>query len=191
MHGWLPAPDLARGQRSRDLCHTRQLVGICFGHQLIAQALGGRVELSTQGWGVGVHTYDVNPGFGFPGEPRQIAMQAFHQDQIVELPPDAEVVASSAFCPIAMLQYGTQVRTVQAHPEFDAGFTRYLLELRRGQAIPEAVADLAEPTLDAPTDAHAVARWLADCLALGKPSVAAWVTGVLGYEAPRVYTRDA
>jgi len=107
------------------------IVGICFGHQVLAQALGGKVEKFPMGWGVGPTTYDFADG-------RQEVMNAWHQDQIMVRPADATVVAANAFCVNAALAYGTRAISFQAHPEFTGAFTRDLLELRR---------DLLEPAV--------------------------------------------
>jgi len=92
------------------------LVGICFGHQIIAQALGGKVEKFEGGWAVGRQTYD------WQGD--EIALNAWHQDQVVIRPEGAELLACNDFCENAALVYDTRVFTLQAHPEFgDARIT--------------------------------------------------------------------
>jgi len=121
------------------------LVGICFGHQIIAEALGGRVEKSDKGWGLGVDTYRLAPGASIDDQ-EQIMLNIFHQDQIVELPPGAEVYASSDFCEYAGMVIGDQVLTIQAHPEFRAEFNRQLLEARKTSVIP---GDLANTAIEA------------------------------------------
>lgn len=88
------------------------LVGICFGHQIIAQALGGKVEKFEGGWGVGRHVYKYGEG--------EVALLAWHQDQVVEPPVGALTVASNPFCKHAALLYGQRAFTVQAHPEFNS-----------------------------------------------------------------------
>lgn len=107
------------------------IVGICFGHQVLAQALGGKVEKFPMGWGVGSTTYEFADG-------RQEVMNAWHQDQIMVRPDDATVVASNTFCTNAALAYGNRAISFQAHPEFTNAFTSDLLEMRR---------DLLEPAL--------------------------------------------
>lgn len=120
------------------------MVGICFGHQLIAQALGGVVEKSDRGWGLGVHRYaPVNWPAGLGQVPETIALQAFHQDQVITPPKDAETIAESEFCPYAALWYPGFALTVQGHPEFDKPFTRDLLESRRGAVRDDALVDTA------------------------------------------------
>ncbi len=118
------------------------LVGICFGHQIIAEALGGRVEKSDKGWGLGLDTYTISPGSPL-GRQDEITLNIFHQDQIVELPPGAEVFARSDFCEYAGLYIGEQIITVQAHPEFRTEFNRQLLTARKTSVIPEPLANKA------------------------------------------------
>ncbi len=125
------------------------LVGICFGHQIIAEALGGRVEKSDKGWGLGVDTYALTPGAPIDKH-KQITLNIFHQDQIVALPPGAEVFASSDFCEYAGLMIGDQILTIQAHPEFSLEINRRLLEVRKSSAIPETLANEAIEVLTKP-----------------------------------------
>lgn len=119
------------------------MIGICFGHQIIATALGGRVEKSSKGWGVGLQEYAVQKPQDWMGEQTTITFNAMHQDQVVELPANAEVFASSEFCEYAGLVYGGRILTFQGHPEFSTDFEEDLLKLRRGSVIPKPVADQA------------------------------------------------
>jgi GMP synthase (glutamine-hydrolysing) len=133
------------------------LVGICFGHQIVAQALGGRVEPFDRGWSLGRKTYRVAGG-----EP--ITLNAWHQDQVVEPPDGATLLASSDFCAHAMLAYGDRILTVQPHPEFDAGIIGHFVETRRGSGTyPDDRMDAAEAALPLPVDnprmANAIARF--------------------------------
>lgn len=118
------------------------LVGICFGHQIIAEALGGRVEKSEKGWGLGLDTYKIAPDSPLKNQD-QLTLNIFHQDQIVKLPPEAKVFASSDFCQYAGLTIGDQIMTIQAHPEFQKEFNRQLLKIRKTSVIPEALANKA------------------------------------------------
>ncbi|MEM0946042.1 MAG: type 1 glutamine amidotransferase [Pseudomonadota bacterium] len=129
------------------------IVGICFGHQIIAKALGGTVEKYSGGWAVGRHTYD------WDGE--EVVLNAWHQDQITALPPGAEVVASSPFCDYAALTYGDGIFSVQAHPEFDADATKLLLDIRAPGVVPDDRIAAARADLDRPTDNARLAREIA------------------------------
>jgi len=114
------------------------MVGICFGHQIIAQALGGKVEKFSKGWAVGRQTYN------WDGE--EISLNAWHQDQVTERPEGAVPVASNDFCENAALVYGDRAFTVQAHPEFNAKEIDGLIATRGGPVpaalIAQAKADL-------------------------------------------------
>jgi GMP synthase-like glutamine amidotransferase len=140
------------------------MVGVCFGHQLIAQALGGVVSKSEKGWGIGRHVYRVAPDNGVIGG-EHLAIACSHQDQVVEPPPGTRTIMFSQFTPHAGLLYanGTTL-SVQPHPEFDVDFANVCCELREGNA-PDAVvatarASLAEP-LDSAKLGGAITRFLA------------------------------
>ncbi len=142
------------------------LVGICFGHQIIAQALGGKVIKSEKGWGLGVQEYKVtNPASWMNGAlDQEVAVNAIHQDQVIEVPEGAEILASSDFCPNAMLAYGDMIFTVQPHPEIEHDYQADLIEARRGQPFEDNLADTALASLAQPIDNHQVADWIIDFL---------------------------
>ena len=122
------------------------LVGICFGHQIVAQALGGRVTKFPGGWSLGPHAYVTDTG-------ETVTLHAWHQDQVVEPPEGARVLARGEMCANAALAYGDRILTVQAHPEFDAGVIGHFIETRRDTGIyPPERLDAAEARLDAVVD---------------------------------------
>ena len=155
---WIaPLEDFIRAAHGR-----ARMVGICFGHQMMAQALGGRVEKSPNGWGLGLHSYALRATTPWmdaaAGE--TISVAASHQDQVVKLPEGATVLAASAFTPFAMLDYGRGAVSVQFHPEFDRSFAEALVDLRRMHFRDPAEADRTYASLAAPSDAPRVAGWL-------------------------------
>ena len=107
--------------------------GICFGHQIMAEAYGGAVEKSDKGWGVGVQNYcfEVN------GAPQQSNVFVYHQDQVVSLPPAVTVLGGNDHCEYGVLQYKDfPALSVQFHPEFVDTFVSDLVELK---ADPEQI----------------------------------------------------
>lgn len=146
-HAWIPPLEtLIRSASDRSI----PLVGICFGHQIVAQALGGRVEKSSRGWGVGRMDYEWS-GHG------TVTLNAWHQDQVTQVPASARVLAQSAFCPAAALTYGDTILTIQAHPEFDRAYVEQLIAYRGG-AVPKDRIDAAQRALDGPVDNAMIAR---------------------------------
>lgn len=122
-------------QRVEQLLQAKKkLVGVCFGHQLIALCLGAKVGRAPQGWGTGRMTYQWHTP-ELPQSPggTEIALLASHQDQVFELPEGATLLAGSAFCPVAAFVVGQEVFCVQPHPEFVEDYSAYLLGKRRAQ----------------------------------------------------------
>lgn len=110
----------------------KKLLGICFGHQLIAICLGAKVERAPQGWGVGRMSYDWHAAdLPLAPEDKTMSLLVSHQDQVLELPHDAVLLASNAHCPVAGYAVGEEVFCVQGHPEFVADYSAYLMGKRR------------------------------------------------------------
>ena len=151
----------------RDLHHGgTRTVGICFGHQLIAQALGGAVGRAPGGWGVGVHNWAVvrHESWMRPAK-REFRLLASHQDQVKTLPSGARLLASSKFCPHAAFAVGDHMLAVQGHPEFTKAYAEFLMHKRR--PLLGAAFEPGLRSLDQPTDAGVIAGWIAAFLAGG------------------------
>jgi len=143
----------------------RPAVGICFGHQLMAQAFGGKVEKSDRGWGVGVHNYAVAAAEDWmrPALSR-VSCAVSHQDQVTVPPPGARILAGSDFCPFGAIAYAQgPALSFQMHPEFDHGFAAELLRAREGR-ISRSVIDSGLDTLSAKSDRALIANWIANFL---------------------------
>ncbi|MCE2891481.1 MAG: gamma-glutamyl-gamma-aminobutyrate hydrolase family protein [Hyphomonadaceae bacterium] len=138
-------------------------VGICFGHQLMAEAFGGRAHKAPQGWGLGRHTYHVAVDEPWMGGTKQcLHLAVSHQDQVLEAPSTARVLAQSDFTPYAALVYDhVPALSFQGHPEFCPRFADALIRSRRGTRFSEEMADAALASLEAPLDGDVVAAWVA------------------------------
>lgn len=150
----------------------RPVVGICFGHQLIARAFGAPVEKSERGWGVGVHTYEVVGDVPWEAEegegPDRFACAVSHQDQVLAAPPGFHRVAGSAFCPFGTLAHSTlPVLTFQMHPEFSHDYASALLQLRSDR-IPADRCELGQASLKNGSDRAQMAVWIEQFLRAGQ-----------------------
>lgn len=143
--------------------HRRKvaLLGVCFGHQIVAQALGGEVEKSEKGWGLGPHEWKIHAHMPWMQPPQEaLTLQCIHQDQVVKLPPGAQLLAGSAFCENAAFSIGSHVFCVQGHPEFQAVYVRALLEHLR-EKIDAPAINAAQEKVDGPVDRALCAQWIA------------------------------
>jgi GMP synthase-like glutamine amidotransferase len=141
----------------RSARRSSKLIGICFGHQVMAQAFGGSVTKSPRGWGIGLHRYELHARPYWMDDAAPVAAPASHQDQVVTLPSDARVIASSEFTPYAALDYRGAI-SFQFHPEFSPAFAAALIEANR-----DRYGDLATSAIQShlkPDDCARVGRWI-------------------------------
>ena len=157
---WIaPLEDFLRAVKGRT-----SLVGICFGHQIMAQAFGGRVEKSERGWGVGLQTYAMTALEPWMDSAAPIAIPVSHQDQVMAAPPGARVIGGNSFNPFGVIAYeGAKAISLQCHPEFAPDYAAALIEARAEQL--GALAAPAVRSLQSPNDCTRVGGWIRQFLA--------------------------
>lgn len=138
----------------------KYFIGFCFGHQLLGEALGGKVEKSSNGWCVGVHDFDIvsKQSWMVPFQ-EQISMLMMCQDQVVQLPPDSKILAKSEKCPIAMFQVGKTMLGIQAHPEFSREYDQLLME-NRIERIGESIVKKSIESLEKEIHPQIIREWV-------------------------------
>lgn len=138
------------------------MIGICFGHQIMAEAFGGGAEKSSRGWGVGLHTYTLNTTTAWMDQPAAtVSLPVSHQDQVTALGPGAALIGGSDFCPFGIIAYpDRKALSLQPHPEWDPAYARALFESRSAGPLSKDQADAAVAALQAPNDNAKVGGWL-------------------------------
>jgi len=138
----------------------KKLLGICFGHQIIAAALGAKVEKSEKGWGVGVANNSlISTKAWFEHDRLELNILVSHQDQVTELPEEADVIAQSDFCPNFLVQWNKTTLSVQGHPEWVKGYSNALM-LHRKDIIPKEVLSKGIGSLSQDLDNAVFTRYL-------------------------------
>ncbi len=138
-----------------------KLVGICFGHQAMAQAFGGQVIKSPKGWGLGEHDYKIISREPWMDEADAIRLPASHHDQVIALSPGAEVMAASDFTPMGALAWRDQPAiSMQLHPEFEPAYALALIEAWRGKVYEEEEAARAIASYEGSDDRARVGEWI-------------------------------
>jgi GMP synthase (glutamine-hydrolysing) len=134
--------------------------GVCFGHQLIAESLGGKVAKAPQGWMVGVKQTDIilNKSWMDPQSSHCMVISS-HQDQIIQLPPKAEVIGFSEGCPYSMIALADHFVGFQGHPEFSKAYALPLMESRQDR-IPKKIIQEAKQSFEISPEQHMLASWI-------------------------------
>ena len=147
----------------RTLHATRsKLIGICFGHQLVAQALGGTVAKSNRGWGVGINAYAVDDTLFKQADGKDLCLLASHQDQVMQMPPGAKKIATNAHCEVGGMVLGEHILTFQGHPEFTPDYARELLSFRRDMIGEERADEGLNSLVVREHEGARAARWILD-----------------------------
>lgn len=138
----------------------KKLVGICFGHQLIAEALGGKTLAAQCGWCVGAHKTKLNENATFYRTPEEeFYLISNHRDQVSKMAEGATLLASTKACPIAMTSLGNHILTFQGHPEFNKEYAKALLDMRR-ELLGEPIYSAAINSLEIKTNNSLVSTWI-------------------------------
>jgi GMP synthase-like glutamine amidotransferase len=147
-------------------CHSKskKMIGICFGHQVIARALGGELLPGNGTWGIGTHKFPVmNTKDWMTPEDAEVSILYCHQDQVKTPPAGSEILGGSDYCPVLMYSIDTHILCLQGHPEFPAGYIEALMHDRREQFGDELIAQ-QKPTLSRHRNELTVARWFRNFL---------------------------
>ncbi len=147
-----------------------KLVGICFGHQILAQALGGRVEMSDKGWGLGVKTFEISaPQPWMTGTSTKCALNFVHQDQVIALPPEAQLLGGNEFCPNLFFTIKDQVLGLQGHPEFTAEIMAQIFPELENDVSSEELTTARISVENFPPNNQMVAQWVVNFLKSATP----------------------
>jgi GMP synthase-like glutamine amidotransferase len=144
----------------------RRLLGVCFGAQMIAHALGGSVGPAATGWAVGIKEVEV-----LSQEPwMNPAVDSFrilhsNSDQISSLPSGARLLGRAPEVPVSVLAIDDYIVGFQGHPEFPPAYSAVLMEARRGTLISTAVVEAGLESLREPPDTNLLASWISGFLA--------------------------
>ncbi|KAK7252266.1 hypothetical protein RIF29_36097 [Crotalaria pallida] len=128
---------------------NKKILGICFGHQILGRALGGKVTRSPTGWDIGVRTITLSPSLSSLALsslalPSKLSIIECHRDEVLELPPTAEVIAWSEKTGIEMFIYGDHIMGIQGHPEYSTDILLQIIDrLIQRDFIMEAIAEEA------------------------------------------------
>lgn len=142
------------------LAQHKKILGVCFGHQLMAHFFGGEVGPAEGGWAVGVHASQViREEAWMSGTKRTLRLISSHKDQVHRIPENAEIYATNAFCPVAGFTIQDKVWTIQGHPEFLPDYSEALMGFRR-ETIGESVYQSGVKSLAEPIDAMTVGEWM-------------------------------
>lgn len=140
----------------------KKLIGICFGHQIMAMACDGMVEKSEKGWGLGVAANRIVSNPEWTSEKKDaLNLLVSHQDQIINVPDDAKIIAESDFCPFFVVQWNDHFLSTQGHPEWNREYSEILLTRRKG-TIPDQLFESARSSLHTKPDNTLFARWVMD-----------------------------
>ncbi|MBL7161976.1 MAG: GMP synthase [Anaerolineales bacterium] len=142
-----------------------KLVGICFGHQILAQALGGHCEKSEKGWGLGLKSFQISRQKAWmTANSATCSLHFVHQDQVIHLPPEAELLGGNDFCPNLFFTISDGVLGIQGHPEFTKDMMQDILEARK-DIFGQQVYETAMRSMESGTpDNQLLAQWVVNFL---------------------------